>query len=250
MINDPGLPIFDLDLLDADLLIDGDDEHARELAEQARRFGLDDIATRFQTFADTAVAELAEHRLERTIETVAADGIDSARRTATDLDTGTAVVIALGLARALDRPGSALEGFARTGDGDPDELRAEYLELYDRPGTTKQVRSWIDWFGIYLADRPEPASAMEVKSEPWWLLQSAKMLILSLTNGDGPDYPHLLNVVQNRVVDAGRVAVELANLRARHDLDDQQRGWITWLTRYLVHGDTDLERPEGDDGTA
>jgi len=247
VINDPGLPIIDLDLLDADIVIDGDPERARELAAEARRFGLDEIAARFDAFADTAAAEIVQFRLERTIEKVVTDGIDAARRDGTEIDTGTAV--ALGLARALDRPGSALERSARSGDGDPAELREEYLELYNAIGTPRLARVWIDWLGTYLNHRP-PAPPGEVRTEPWWLLQSAKMLILTLTNGDGPEYPHLLDVVQKRELDISGVAVELAHLSTRHDLTEQRRGWIGWLTRYLVHGDADLQRPEGDDGTA
>lgn len=249
VINDPGLPIIDLDLMDADIVIDGDPERARKLAAEARQFGLDDIPARFDAFADTADAEIAQFRLEQTIEKVVTDGIDTARRNGTEIDTGTAVVIALGLARALDRPGSALERFARSGDGDPAELRDEYLELYNAPSTPRLARVWIDWLGTYITHRPQ-ATPAEVRTEPWWLLQSAKMLILTLTNGDGSEYPHLLAVVQKREVDIGGVAVELGHLGTRHDLTEQQRGWIDWLTRYLVHGDTDLQRPEGDDGAA
>jgi len=61
VINNPGLPIIDLDLLEADALIDGDPEQARYLAGEARRFGLNDIAKQFETFAEFATEELGRN---------------------------------------------------------------------------------------------------------------------------------------------------------------------------------------------
>ena len=48
--NDPLLPVFDLDVLDADIVSGHDIKVAAYLAEQARAHGLTDIATRLERF--------------------------------------------------------------------------------------------------------------------------------------------------------------------------------------------------------
>jgi hypothetical protein len=52
VINDPELPVFDLDVLETSTLIPADLKYARETAARARRLGLADIAERLEEFAD------------------------------------------------------------------------------------------------------------------------------------------------------------------------------------------------------
>lgn len=61
IVNNPALPIIDLDLLDVDTLLEGDAAQARLMAQDAGRFGLTEIAEQFRLFADMAERYEASH---------------------------------------------------------------------------------------------------------------------------------------------------------------------------------------------
>ncbi|GEK80126.1 hypothetical protein [Agrococcus baldri] len=91
-------------------------------------------------------------------------GIAAASAEGREIDRGTARLIAHTLGRAAGRD-SALAAFGRTGAGTYDDLRPEYLVLYQEPTTPPTVRHWIDWLGTYLVDRdnadPDPVLPAE-----------------------------------------------------------------------------------------
>lgn len=51
VVNDPALPVIDLDILDADFPFPEDAEHARDRASLARSLGLTQIADELDEFA-------------------------------------------------------------------------------------------------------------------------------------------------------------------------------------------------------
>lgn len=81
-----------------------------------------------------------------------AAGITTAMEKHSEIDDGTARCIAHVLGRSIGRH-SALAGFGRTGQGDYEALRDEYLAIYngaDAPAPTKEL---VDWLGTYLVQR-------------------------------------------------------------------------------------------------
>jgi hypothetical protein len=76
-------------------------------------------------------------------------GILEARLNHREIDLSTARMIATSLGRALGRA-SALAEFGRSGVGDQDAMRDEYLLLDDEALTPPQVKAWIGWFGTFL----------------------------------------------------------------------------------------------------
>ena len=92
-----------------------------------------------------------------------ATGIATAEGAGMEVTTDTAQYMAHSLARLLGRQDSALERFARSGDGDYLELREEYLELYADPMIPGHAKEWINWLGTYLVRREndQPASGEE-----------------------------------------------------------------------------------------
>lgn len=77
-----------------------------------------------------------------------AEGLAQAAEQHTSIERGTARCIAHVLSRALGRE-STLAAFARTGEGDYEELREEYLTLYHYANTA-WVTDLIDHFGVHL----------------------------------------------------------------------------------------------------
>lgn len=77
-----------------------------------------------------------------------AEGLAQAAEQHTSIEHGTARCIAHVLSRALGR-GSALATFARTGEGDYEELREEYLTLYHY-AEAAWITDLVDHFGVHL----------------------------------------------------------------------------------------------------
>ena len=84
-----------------------------------------------------------------------AAGIKLAMNKHANIDHGTARCIAHALGRALGRE-SALADFGRTGEGDYETLREEYLALHNDTGATESTQELIDWLGTYLIRRDHP----------------------------------------------------------------------------------------------
>lgn len=96
-----------------------------------------------------------------------AAGIATAMEKHTEIDTGTARCIAHVLGRSLGRE-SALANFARTGEGDYETLREEYLSLHNDEGVTASTQELIDWLGSHLIrqQHPDAKSATYVETYP------------------------------------------------------------------------------------
>lgn len=92
------------------------------------------------------------------------EGISAAQETGSEIDVLTARLIAHALGRAFGRT-SALAGFARTGDGDYEALRDEYLALYTDETAPEMVREWINWFGTHLVYRDRIGSGRQFANE-------------------------------------------------------------------------------------
>ena len=84
-----------------------------------------------------------------------AAGIATAMEQHSDIDQGTARCIAHVLGRSLGRD-SALADFARTGEGDYETLREEYLALHNDPGVAESTQELIDWLGVHLIRKQHP----------------------------------------------------------------------------------------------
>ncbi|GAA3830496.1 hypothetical protein KACC15558_11010 [Brevibacterium ammoniilyticum] len=95
-----------------------------------------------------------EVALRRYGELIAA-GLSTALEKRADVDQGTARCIAHVLGRSLGRD-SALAGFGRTGEGDYESLREEYLALHSAEGVSASTRGLIDWLGTYLIRQHHP----------------------------------------------------------------------------------------------
>ncbi|MBC9944193.1 hypothetical protein ICL81_06655 [Leucobacter sp. cx-328] len=95
--------------------------------------------------------EVASHRFGDFI----AGGIAKAVEQRTDIEKGTARTIAHVLGRGIGRM-SALADFGRTGDGDYERIRDEYLTLYQDPDAPAWAREQIDWLGTFLIHRDFP----------------------------------------------------------------------------------------------
>ena len=95
--------------------------------------------------------EVASHRFGDFI----AGGIAMAMEQRSDIEKSTARTIAHVLGRGVGRM-SALADFGRTGDGEYERLRDEYLTLYDDPDAAAWVREQIDWLGTFLIHRDFP----------------------------------------------------------------------------------------------
>lgn len=92
------------------------------------------------------------------------DGLSQALENKTEIDHGTARVIAHVLGRGIGRE-SKLAEFGRTGQGDYLELREEYLNIYaqdEAPASTKEL---IDWFGTYLIQRDNHQNPRRFQNE-------------------------------------------------------------------------------------
>lgn len=95
-----------------------------------------------------------EVALRRCGELIAA-GLATALEQRTDIDQGTARCIGHVLGRSLGRD-SALAAFGRTGEGDYEALREEYLALHNHEGVTESTQELIDWLGTYLIRQHHP----------------------------------------------------------------------------------------------
>lgn len=84
-----------------------------------------------------------------------ASGISEAMAEKRDVDRGTARCIAHVLGRSLGRH-SALANFARTGEGDYETLREEYLRLHNDESVTATTQELIDWLGTHLIRQQHP----------------------------------------------------------------------------------------------
>jgi hypothetical protein len=99
------------------------------------------------------------------------EGITGAHTEQREIDPGTARLIAHVLGRAVGRD-SHLADYGRIGTGDYEQLRSEYLDLYEDPHTPPMIREWIDWFGTFLtanhlnATPPERSPDARAAPEP------------------------------------------------------------------------------------
>lgn len=94
-----------------------------------------------------------------------ASGISEAMEQKRDVDSDTARCIAHVLGRSLGRQ-SALANFARTGEGDYEALREEYLSLHTHESVIASTQELIDWLGTHLVRQKypdaKPASYVEI----------------------------------------------------------------------------------------
>lgn len=84
-----------------------------------------------------------------------ASGIAEAMAEKRDVDRGTARCIAHVLGRSLGRH-SELANFARTGEGDYETLREEYLRLHNDESVSASTQELIDWLGTHLIRQQQP----------------------------------------------------------------------------------------------
>ncbi len=93
-----------------------------------------------------------------------AEGITAAHTESREIDLMTARLIGHVLGRATGRT-SALADFGRSGEGDYESLRDEYLPLYADPTTPPEIREWIDWLGTHLVERDHLGSGRQYMNE-------------------------------------------------------------------------------------
>jgi len=103
-------------------------------------------------------SEIAKHQREVML------GIANAHLEQREIDLQTARSIAHILGRALGRS-SALAAFGRTGEGDYEAMREEYLELYNEPTTPPMVKEWIDWLGTHIVATYADGSGRQFMNE-------------------------------------------------------------------------------------
>lgn len=96
-----------------------------------------------------------------------ASGIATAMEQKVDVDQGTARCIAHVLGRSIGRE-SALANFGRTGEGEYEPLREEYLALHHDPGVAASTQELIDWLGTHLIRQkhPDAKSVMNAETHP------------------------------------------------------------------------------------
>lgn len=92
------------------------------------------------------------------------DGITAAQSQHREVAPDTARCIAHVLGRAYGRE-SHLADFGRTGEGNYEELREEYLDLYANPETDRVTKELIDWLGTYLVQRDNTGSGRTYMNE-------------------------------------------------------------------------------------
>lgn len=93
-----------------------------------------------------------------------ADGIAAALDQQQGVDEDTARCMAHVLGRSLGRQ-NALADYGRTGTGYYEELREEYLSLYEHPEASPVAKELIDWFGTHLIHENFPNAQTTSASE-------------------------------------------------------------------------------------
>lgn len=93
-----------------------------------------------------------------------AEGIAEAMATHGEINLGTARAIAHVLGRSYSHD-TALADFARTGEGNYQKLREEYLALYGDERADATTKEWIDWLGTYLVQRENLGSGRRFMNE-------------------------------------------------------------------------------------
>ena len=86
--------------------------------------------------------------------------IEVARQSGTEIDLGTARSIAYILGDAVGQA-SHLANYGRSAEGTYEQLRDEYLLLYNDPTTPPEVKEWINWLGTYLVQREGTGSGRQ-----------------------------------------------------------------------------------------
>lgn len=99
------------------------------------------------------------------IEARIAAGIEDAALSGREIDADTARRVARALSRTAE-PASALASFAATGEGNYEQLRDEYLAIYNAENTPPEVRDWIDWLGTHLVRRENDSWIAEPLPHP------------------------------------------------------------------------------------
>jgi len=240
--NDPALPIIDLDQIEDSPLGWPEIERARRHAGRARFFGRDDLARRLEKYAEVGAEELTYEETIAAVRHLGQRGIALAREHGTEVDGGTAAVMALGIAEYNERTPSALRRFAHTGHGSYEQLRQEYLDVYVDPHVPADVKEWINWLGTHLIHRD--ARGREAVQEPLALLDTAKGFIQTLAHDRS--LPALSTLVTEQTYEHGAVAAELDVLDADSDATSEERVWIAWLRGYLLGSTPGKEDHDGE----
>lgn len=74
----------------------------------------------------------------------------------TQIDDLGARLIAVLAGAFVDRHSAALDSFIESSSGSPDEIRASYRSIYDRPDISPEVPVLLDFLGTHLANRDRP----------------------------------------------------------------------------------------------
>lgn len=89
------------------------------------------------------------------------DAILEAQGSGGEVPEWGARTIARFLANQIGGHNSHLHQFAATGHAEPDQISRELAELYNAASTSAEERSWINWLGTYLINRPATPTATE-----------------------------------------------------------------------------------------
>ncbi|MGF2948232.1 hypothetical protein [Microbacterium alcoholitolerans] len=130
--------------------------------------------------------EVAQHRFFERV----GDGIAQALTERTEIEDGTARMIAHVLGRAYGRD-SHLADYGRTGEGMYVDLRDEYLALFNNERADEVTREWINWFGTYLVQRENTGSGRQFMNEH---LPPQLDRLLITTELDVQGAPYLLRI--------------------------------------------------------
>jgi hypothetical protein len=140
-----------------------------------------------------------------------AGGIARSLEDRTEVDQGTARCIAHVLGRSLGRQ-SALADYARTGEGDYDTLRDEYLRLYNDDAAPASVKEQIDWLGTRLI-RSEYPDARTTGYRDQYPLKLDQLLVPTMVEvGDWATTVHVPGNYSGEVI-ANDLAPTLVELR-------------------------------------
>lgn len=131
-------------------------------------------------------------------------GIAYAVETHSGIEKSTARTIAHVLGRGIGRM-SALVDFGRTGEGDYERLRDEYLTLYHDPAAPAWAKDQINWLGTHLIRHAHP-NAQTIQSPEPYPLTLDKLLVPTIVEvGDWAFTVHVPGsysgeVIQNDLV--------------------------------------------------
>jgi len=144
-----------------------------------------------------------------------AGGIAKALEHRAGIDDDTARCIAHALSRSLERH-SALSNYARTGEGDYETLRDEYLRLYNDPDAPAWVIELINWLGTHLIRKEHP-DALTIDSSERYPLTLDRLLVPAMV--ELGDWATTIHVPGNATPDdISQLTVRLGELHPDEDL--------------------------------